>query len=128
MAIVRPAIGGFYFVSGQFPAVLAPTMRLEVIDRPGINGHEFRELGKRAPLVRWLTECDTANPATLEASYRALSGTLQTIINEDGSTVSVVRVELLAVTRRRVLAAVGGVVGTSGLWWVVAEWALQASV
>ncbi len=119
-------IGSSQFIGDRTPVVLDPMMELETNDRPGVDGHEFREIGERAPVTRWQTFADTTSPAATIAAYKALSGTLQTITNVDGSTVSSVRVQLLRANYKKVAAAVGGL--AAGTWVVEADWELQASI
>jgi hypothetical protein len=122
----NPKIGGEEFDAGSTPIVIAAVQTLEVIQRDGIDGHEFRERGKRAPAVRWRTERGTSSPATRIAAYATLSGTLQTITNVDGSTI-VAAVQLAGEPSvKRLAKACGGVEGATGIWWVVADWIIQA--
>lgn len=126
MATVYPKIGSEEFTAGSTPHVVASVLRLERKEREGIDGTQFREVGKRAAPVRWITERDTAGAAAKIATYKGLSGTIQTITNADGSTISAV-VELIGEVKvKPVVKGVGGVEGASGTKWVMAEWLIQA--
>jgi hypothetical protein len=121
----NPKIGSEEFDAGSTPFVMSAVQTLERIDRPGINGHEFRERGRRAPAVRWTTERGTANAASKIAAYQALSGTLQTITNLDGSTI-VASVQMASEPSiRKIMKSVGGV-EANATWWVTVDWIIQA--
>jgi hypothetical protein len=130
-----PSIGDYSFLSGDMPLVLPAMMDLATREREGISGHEFAEIGNRAPIVQWRTEVDVvglsggdplAGVQALIAAYRAMSGALQTVVNVDGSSVSGVATKLLAVEAKKVLSPLGGLAG--GDWFVIAHWRLQAGL
>lgn len=113
------------FIGDRTPAVLPITQKLRTIEREGLDGHELVQTGKRGDPVMWETFADITTPATTKAAYLALSGTLQTITNIDGSTVTLVAVELLGMQFKKCAKMTGGLTGGSGSWICTAQWRLQ---
>jgi hypothetical protein len=100
-----------------------PEERVEDITRPEIDGHCFRRLGKRGAAVQVTTEVDTANATTALAAYRALIGTLVSVVRSDGATVTQVLVQdVTGVNTKKLTGAAGGVHG--GNWLLTAQWTL----
>lgn len=65
-----------------------PGERLRDVTRPGVNGHAYMLDGKDAPAARCLAIRDAkqADLPTLRAAYKALKGTVVTIVDSDGET------------------------------------------
>lgn len=123
-----PSIGSesFIFLTGR---VQRPGEALEEITRYGEDGHEYRQIGKRAKVTQHRTEVDVtsaANAQTKEVNYHALKGTLVTVTYPDArsvSSVAVIDVEVLSI--RTTEGAVGGVNGGDVI--VTAQWMLQGT-
>ncbi len=124
--MANAAIGSFQFIGDNTPRVSSPNMKLEPMEREGIDGYEMCEIGARCGPVIWETFADSNDAAGLIEDYNDISGTLVTVTNIDGSTVDTVAVELLAANAKRIAKAVGGL--TAGAWAVTAQWKLQATV
>jgi hypothetical protein len=108
-------------MAGALPS--DPEERVEDITRPEIDGHAFRRLGKRGAAVQVTTEVDTANATTALAAYRALIGTLVSVVRSDGATVTQVLVQdVTGVHTKKLTGAAGGVNG--GNWLLTAQWTL----
>jgi hypothetical protein len=122
----NPAIGSYSFIGDNTPYVTSPNQKLMPLEREGIDGYEMYEVGKRAQPIMWQTFADNSSPATLIAAYNAISGTIQTVTNVDGSTVTYVAVELVACSAKLIAKTVGGL--TAGTWGVSATWKLQPTV
>ncbi len=113
------------FIGDKTPMVLPIMDELRTIEREGLDGHELIQIGARGQPVIWETSADIATPATTKAAYLALTGTLQTITNIDGSTVTLVAVELLGMQFKKCAKMTGGLTGGSGSWICTAQWRLQ---
>jgi len=103
----------------------------EEYTRPGINGHGFHELGKRATEFTVNTFEDFTSASSAKSAYvgyAALVGTLVTYTDDHGNTYTNCQVRSVTLTQpiRRALNAVGG--SNSGEYPVFATWTLlQAS-
>jgi len=123
-------IGGKNFIRVQGPplAVLGPTM--DAIDRPGLDGQGYRLQGKRPDpqAYRSVSDFSTASLAVTEiTAYRALQGTLVTVVDEQGNTTNSVLVEKVATVRlHKVLNPVGGQ-GASYVWILECQWLLRTT-
>lgn len=119
------AIGSFEFLGDQTPIVFPIMQQLRTIEREGLDGHELVQVGKRGVPVVWQTAADTNDPDGLLEDYHALSGTLQTVTNTDGSEVEEVAVELLGAVAVPMAKCVGGLSSGAGTAMVFAQWRLQ---
>ena len=122
--MATPYIGSNPFIEfdGALPMPIAPTV-LE-ITRENANGHAFVKVGSRAAKTTIRTMVDTADAAALALVHQALQGTLVTVVNPDGSSISNVMVESCKKLKVEAsLKAVGGISG--GAWLLSSEWVLQ---
>jgi len=100
---------------------------VRMLERPGADGVGYQAIGKRARPTRARSICDVANAAavdTLLQDANAIRGSLQTVVEDDGTSVDNVFVhQVVKVMSKRVLTPVGGL--TAGEWLVTLEWVLQ---
>jgi len=105
-------------------------LQLEDITRPGVDGHAFGELGKRADVSPLLTVLDVASVADAETEYaacKALEGQIGTV--KYGSGEEVVNVVVLKVRKVRAPQSLPVAVGSARvndgnvLLWL--EWLVQ---
>jgi len=100
---------------------------IEDITRPGIDGHSYKKIGTRAPVVTLETLVDVSSAGNAEGHIDAcvaLKGSLVTVKYTDGSNdehVAVLDVEPVRV--KQVKTPVGGVNG--GSWLVTMRWQMQ---
>lgn len=103
--------------------------RVERFLRPGVDGQAYRRGGREGGPTILLTVTDhTGNDEVLLASYRALMGTLATIVDQRGHThdnVAILFVE--AAENQRVLSPVGGLVGAAGVGVLMCRWEVEAT-
>lgn len=102
--------------------------KLQDITRPGVDGVAYRKVGKRASRTQLTTIVDLAsgNVETEIDEYKALEGTLVTIVDEAGitwSNVAVLMVRPLPI--RRVASSVGGINGGTRI--LTCQWVVQAT-
>jgi len=125
--MASPAIGAYTMISmkGEFQTLAED---IEDITRPNAHGSAIRLLGQRGPIFQLLTgvDVDDAAAAEVEATaYKALVGTLQSVVDQHSQTHTNVAVLGVDVTRKTALAvAVGGLSSSAG-YWVEATWKLQ---
>ncbi|MBL9125832.1 MAG: hypothetical protein JNG90_19480 [Planctomycetaceae bacterium] len=125
------AIGNFEFISlREVPFGLS--RQLELIERAGVNGTGIRRTGIRGRPIQLRSHVDTPDTASaieqLEL-YRALIGAdaVNLIWNDVPSYdagYAVVVLDVVPVTARGVVSAVGGLLG-GGLGRLEADWTLQ---
>lgn len=120
------SIGNIYFLAIR-GRVAKPGMAVEEITRPGVDGHAFKQIGKRAAISTLITLYDgiSAADAELHISYSAnLKGTIVTVVYNDGTNDQNVQVlEVEPVQVKRVATAVGGL--NNGNWLVTLRWTVQ---
>lgn len=122
--MANPAISNIAVLTMDGAEPLNPLMRYDEITRPGVDGHAYQAIGKRAPVVQVQTMHDADSVVTVRAAALALVGTLVTVTLPDGGTVTQVFVKDVAVVGiKKTLKAVGGI--TAGSWMVRLAWALQ---
>jgi hypothetical protein len=122
--VPNPSVGGEEFVvmRGAYPH--APATRVIDITRPRVNGHAFKELGKRGARVSLITERDSTNVGTLEATLRALIGTQVTVVVPESQSFSGVQVhDVTILNAKKVATPIGGI--QAGSWYVTVQWDLQ---
>ena len=100
---------------------------IEDITRPGIDGHSYKKLGKRATETTLETLCDVASAGAAEGhidSCVALKGTLVTVTYTDGTNDEYVAVlDVVPVRVQKVVTPAGGV--RAGAWLVTMRWTVQ---
>jgi hypothetical protein len=110
---------------GQFSP--ATGERLQIITRAGVDGTAYRKTGKRAAPSQITTIVDLGSDAAVKselAAYKALQGTLVTVVTESSGTYTNVAVlAVREVSVRQVLTPVGGVSGGDHL--LTCQWVLQ---
>lgn len=97
------------------------------LERPGGDGVALQKLGKRATPTRARTIVDVIDQAaiaTLVSAANTYRGTIVTVVEDDGTSVSgVCVINCVKVQSRYVLTPVGGING--GNWLVTLDWVLQ---
>jgi hypothetical protein len=97
------------------------------ITRAGVDGRAYRKTGKRAPPAQVTTVVDLGGSAAVKAAlaaYKALQGTLVTVVTESSGTYTNVMVKSVReVDTKRVMSAVGGT--TAGTRLLACQWVLQ---
>jgi len=125
----NPSIGSQTFIRKQGPSALALATVVQEITRNNSDGHAWLEIGRRASPVTWITEVNSNAPDTLESSYMALKGTLQTVVTEDGkSFLNVMVLDCEVLEKRKTLNGLGGISANGHGWHVTARWVLQGSL
>ncbi len=121
-------IGGYTVLTLTGPQIVPTAETVEDISRAAQDGHAYRTMGKRAPAVQVRTFMDfaTATSAqTIVASYRALQGTLITVVDDHSVTTTSVMVEAVEnIQIRRVAKSAGGTANATQT--VTALWTLRA--
>ena len=124
------SIGGKSVIAITGAIGRADGLTVAEITRPGVDGHAFREQGKRGAAFQVITTADFADAATAEAElaiYKALQGTLVTVVENDATShanLCVLSVDLVA--KRPVAAIAGGLVADGGgTVLLVCRWVLQ---
>lgn len=126
----NPSIGSetFKFLRGV-PQPLGEAV--ETVRRPGLDGYDVRKLGKQADVAVMESAVDVADAsavATKKAAYKAIKGTVVTVVDETGNSTANVLVENYAVIgEKRMAQMIGGVnvsAGSSG-YWLTARWFLR---
>ena len=118
------SIGGNSVISLRGQIDSGEGERLENITRAHVDGVAFRKVGKRgAPFAMTsLVDCASASAAkSTFGTYKALEGTLTTVVDDAGNSWS--NVAVLNVRRnsiRQVYTPVGGVAG--GGWLLSCQW------
>ena len=121
------SIGGFNFIrlrGGIHPVAEVP----QEITRPNVDGHAFRRFGKRGMSSLWESVVDLtqANVSTTIAGYRALQGTLVTLVDEAGDSYTNVMVRSVRIgSVFAVTKAVGGLASGSNRYMLMATWEIQ---
>jgi hypothetical protein len=124
--MATPQIGGKSFLTWAGPAVLPAAMAVQEITRDNADGHAFAREGKRAAVCNVLTMVDVSSATTEIAECLAFKGTLQTVKNIDGASVTNVMVrDVRQVDTKALGNPVGGV--NAGAWLVTMQWELQAT-
>ena len=101
--------------------------RLQDITRAGVDGVAYRKVGKRASRTQVTTLVDLGSDAAVKSeleAYKALQGTLVTVVTENGGSytnVAVLNVTSLPV--QKTISAVGGVNG--GNYLLRCQWVVQ---
>lgn len=126
---MMPSIGAYSFVT--FRGSINPLAEeIEIITRPGVDGVAAKQMGKRAQAATILTEVDVLDAAaltTLVAGYRAIRGSLVTVVDGAGRThTNILVADVRHVRTQGITAHAGGLVADSTLL-VGAEWVLQAT-
>ena len=98
---------------------------MRIVDRPGTNGYAFDHLGKKGQGItqrtrQWVATLSAANSA--DDTYRALQGTLVTVIDDMGRTVN--NVKVLDVRVLQVQQLLDSIPAGSN-YEIIAEWLLQ---
>lgn len=98
---------------------------VEVVHRPGSDGIAYRVIGHRSDEFVLRTSVDHDNiAATLTAieAYKALQGTLITVLDDRGRTwVGLLVLNVREITARKIVGADSGVSTSKGAWQVC-EW------
>ncbi len=100
---------------------------LQDISRPGVDGTAYRKTGKRASRSQITTLVDLGSSGGVDseiAAYKALQGTLVTVVDAAGiswTNVAVLRVNVLPY--KHTIQAVGGVNG--GSYLLRCQWVVQ---
>lgn len=127
--MANPTVGGITFLRMAGAEALNCGWSVEDITRPGVSGHAYRYLGKRATPVSVICQVDSAAPATLRASCLALKGTLVTVaLPEGGSLTSVMVLDVEWQVPAPITKVCGGVVGASATHWCTVQFRLQGTV
>ena len=123
-------IGGITvtFLRGQ----LMPTAEtVEDITRPGKDGHAYRWLGERSEPQMLASLADVTGLASATATctaYRALQGSLVTVVDDFGDTRANVMVQSVSGIRfRKIASAAGGLHDASASYIVSANWQFQTT-
>lgn len=123
------AIGGSNLLYLLGPAFEPMGMETEIITRRNVSGIAVREVGLR-PGDNAMESCadaaDAADVASLVSAYKALEGTLVTVVDDHGITSTNVLVRKVQVTRRQKIVPASGGVRTTGdfTYLVFASWQL----
>jgi len=123
------SIGGktVLFVQGTLDT---PGMVTEPLTRPGVDGVAFREQGSRSKPTEMVSIVDVDDAAGVVAeiaAYKALQGTLVTVVDDRGSTTAnVMVIEVQPVGARAIGPSVGGVSTSAGLL-LTCRWTLQTT-
>ena len=100
------------------------------IERPGGDGVAYQSLGKRSRPTRAIAVVDVTDAAAVDTLVQAANtyrGSLQTVVEDDGtSTDDVMVLNVTKLEARFVLTPVGGING--GNWIVRLEFVLQETV
>jgi hypothetical protein len=102
---------------------------LEEITRPGVDGHAYKDLGKRAPVSQVVTETDVKDAAGLAthlSSAMGLVGTFVTVEHPTGKTVANVCVLACELAGTKAIGTAVGGVNTGNIICTL-RWTLQAS-
>ena len=124
-----PSIGGNSVLTlrGEFQT-LAQT--LEPITRPNIDGVAYRVVGQRGGPFRMLSIVDVDDDAAAEAladTYKALIGTLVTVLDDHGQTHTNIVVLDSRILRKQPVKQAGGGLSTSQGYLVTTVWTLEES-
>jgi len=103
---------------------------VRMLERPGGDGVAFQRIGKRARPTSARGIADVADEAAVVAlvdAVTAMRGSLQTVVEDDGTSTDYVMVHNAVKSNARfVLSPAGGLVG--GNWLVMVEFVLQETV
>lgn len=84
-------------------------MSLREESREGLNGHAYLKVGNRAPVSQLVTTADVNDVSTHVNACAALKGTLVTVVQPDGSSVSNVAIlDCAVIDIRKLGTRVGG--------------------
>ncbi|HUX17415.1 MAG TPA: hypothetical protein VMW52_13140 [Phycisphaerae bacterium] len=123
------SIGGTSVISIHGGVDVAFGEEVEVITRPGADGLGVKTTGKRSPPSVLYSESDHATAAAAETvvgTFKAMQGTLVTIVDDHGTTCTNVLVIRCAMRGKRYVATpVGGVTGGNVL--LAMEWIVQTT-
>jgi len=127
--MANPTIGGITFLTMR--GRVTPTGTMVVDTTPDDeSGHEYQELGDRAPESLLVTELDVDTDADITAhiaACKALQGTLVTIEDPHGEAIgNVMILEAVVADTKRNRTAVGGING--GSRFVTMNWRVQATL
>ena len=115
-------------ISGEFQTLAE---EVEVITRPNVDGAAYRTMGQRSTPFRMTSVVDVddaADAETLADTYKALKGTLVTIVDDHGQTHNYVAVlDVDIVRKKKLIVGVGGLSASMG-YLVEAAWTLQETV
>lgn len=122
-----PSIGSNNFVTlhGQIEPL---GLQVESITRPGVDGHAFRRIGKRAEpsvLTGLLDVVDAAAVTAALAAYRATQGTIVTVVDGRGVTTNNVVVVMVKVIETRPVGVTSGGLNATPAFIIRSEWTLQ---
>jgi len=129
--MASPSIGGNNMLDLTGAVVPATGQTVEDITRAGVDGTAYRQIGKRGPPFTMTSLVDvqtTAAAATLDGTYKALQGTLVTVVDCVGNSWS--NVAVLDVSPIRIQAVTCATAGKSGAnpgCLVSATWTLQCT-
>lgn len=111
-------IGAQSFIRLIGPPLMPMIERYETITRPNVDGVAYKERGKgnEAVELESLTECqDAAGVTNAIAAYKALVGTVVTVVDDAGRSITNVFVEeMRPLSQKAFIGAVGGTY-TSGV-------------
>ena len=124
--MANPSIGGHSFIFLRGAIDLATGTRTQDITRANVDGVAFRQIGKRSDDFDVISEGDVDVVSTAVNAYKALEGTLVTVVDDAGvseTNVAVRRVVKLSAEYRA--NVVGGI--TAGNWWLRCQWTLRCT-
>lgn len=102
--------------------------RLEIITRPGVDGHAYRRLGSGATPFRLRTLVDVDDAAAITttlAGYKAFVSKLVTVTDAHGNaTTNVMVLDVRPVAEQSILTAVG-FLSTTATKLLTVDWTLQ---
>jgi len=107
--------------------IAAQGEQVEEITRPNVDGHAYAKRGKRGLVMRMRSAADGDDAAGLQTTlvgYKALEGSLVTVIDDfENEWENVLVLEVTPVRQMRLAAAAGGL--TAGLYLIECDWTLQ---
>lgn len=121
------SIGAFDFIRMTGPEIAGLSVQVKEFDRPGIDGVGFHSGAAKAPHCVKMTVEGVANAATAntaEEDYKAIKGSLVTVVDDHGrSRGSVMVVDVTVVRKTALLMSVPDNYG----YLVTAQWVLKAT-
>lgn len=124
--MANPSIGGITVLTMNGQAPQDPKTDVADITRNGADGHAWIDIAKRGDQVTVQTEADVSSPATTRAAYRALKGTLVSVVLPDSDTIDLVMVlAVMPGMAKKCLLPQGGLV--AGSWILPCTWVLKGT-
>jgi len=126
--MATPSIGSIQFTS-LIGRVTKPGKQPTDITWPGMDGHGYFNIGKRAPLSQLITLCDLDSAGAAESHHSDcvdIKGSLQTVTYADGQNdTNVAIVEVVEVSVNHVKSAVGGLGSAADRYVVTHRWTVH---